>query len=207
MRKIAYNNLTWTDMKNPSDIDIDYLKGRYQIHQLILNELIPPSYRSRVEQFDNCIYLVIYFPVFYKDKQRTETRELDIIVSQEFLITSHYKSIIPLKEIFDKCKLYQEDREKYMGQGAGFLLYKIIDNLLRHCLPKLEHISEKIDSAEERIFNGEEKEMVKKLSIIKRDILDIGKAIRPQNSILKSLSSISSTFFGKKYNIYFQNLS
>jgi len=206
MERISHNGIIWIDIKNPQKQDIEYLASCYNIHQIILNEIIPPSYRSKVEKFDHSLYLVLYFPVFLRNEEKTTTREIDIIVNKDFIITSHYNSIIPLKEIFDRCRLYKEQREKYMSQGTGFLLYQITENMLRHCLPKLDHIAEKIDIAEEKIFSGHEKDMVERLSIIKRDILDMGKAIKPQQSVLKSLNKHAPQFFGTKSRLYFEDL-
>lgn len=205
MKKIETKNLLWIDIKNPSKQDIKYLQEKYKFHDLILNELIPPSQRSKVEQYDDQLYLVLYFPVFDKKTRQTKPRELDIIIGKNILITSHYKTILPLKALFDQCNLYQEKRLKYMPKPV-MLLYHIIDNLLNACLPKLDHIAENIDKIEDKIFQGHEKEMVSEISIIKRDVLNIAKAIKPQKSLLESLNLVSSQFFSQKYKIYFQDL-
>ena len=60
MQKIKTENLLWLDIKNPSEQDVEYLKEKFGLHNLILNELIPPSQRSKVELFDSQLYLVLY---------------------------------------------------------------------------------------------------------------------------------------------------
>lgn len=206
MKKIETKSLTWIDIKDPNGKDIAELKKSFGFHDLALEELIPPSQRSKVEQFDNSLYLVLYFPVFHRDKKETELRELDIIIGKDVIVTSHYKSIIPLKELFDQCNLYPDAREKYMSQGPGLLLYYLIENLLQHSLPKLDNIARKIDKIEKNIFTGKEKEMLTEISLLKRDILNMAKAIKPERGILQSLNRIAPKFFGPNYNIYYQDL-
>lgn len=208
MHKIKTENLLWIDIQNPSEQDVKYLKEQFSLHNLILNELIPVSQRSKVEQYDSQLYLVLYFPVFDKKTRQTKPAELDVIIDREkkIIITSHYKTILPLKAIYDQCNLYQEAKEKYLNQGPAMLLYYLIENILNACLPKLDHIAEKIEQIEDKIFQGREKEMVSEISIVKRDILNMAKAIKPEKPLLESLNSIASKFFGENYKIYFQDL-
>ena len=208
MKKIKIgDDMTWIDIKNPSKEDIQYLKRKYNFHDLILNELIPPSQRAKVEQFDKQLYLVLHFPVFNKKTRETRLRELDIIIGKNIIITSHYKTILPLKALFTKCNLYEDAKLKNMGQGPAMLLYYIINNLLDALLPKLDHITEKIDKIEDKIFKGYERAMVTEISIVKRDILNMAKSIKPKQSLINSLEKNAGRFFGKKYKIYFQDLS
>ena len=206
MKKIKTLNTTWIDIKNPEEKDLLYIKDNFNFHPLILGELMPPSQRSRVERFDDHLYLVLYFPIFDKKMRQTKIRELDIVADKKNIITSHYESILPLRAFFNRCNLYEETREKYMNQGAGFLLYHIIESLLKALLPKLDHITQNIDKIEEKIFKGHEKEMVSEISIVKRDVLNMAKAIKPQQSLINSLTQSAPKFFGSKYKIHFQDL-
>lgn len=206
MKTIKTKNLTWIDIHNTTEQDIKYLRKNFNFHNLILKELMPPSQRSRVEQFDDQLYLVLYFPVFHKETRQTKLRELDIIIGKNILITSHYKSILPLKALFNQCNLYEEQKEKHMSRGAGLLLYYIINNLLDACLPKLDNITKNINKIEDKIFQGHERKMVTELSVVKRDILNMAKAIKPQKPLLESLNLVAPKFFGENYKIYFQDL-
>lgn len=206
MQSIKTENLTWIDIKGPTQKHVKYLRDNFNFHPLILQEIIPPSYRSKVEDYEDQLYLVLYFPVFDKKTRQTKTRELDIIISDDVLITSHYLSILPVRQIFTKCNLYKEQREKYFSRGPAILLYHIIEGLIEACLPKLDHIAKNIEKVEEQIFQGKEKEMVNEISIIKRDILNMSKAIKPQRTLLKSLESEAPKFFRGRIKLYFQDL-
>lgn len=206
MQKITAENLTWIDIKQPTEGNVKELKEKFNLHPLILQEILPPSYRSKVDEYDEQLFLVLYFPVFDKKTRQTKTRELDIIISGNVLITSHYLSILPLKKLFTRCNLYQEERKKYFGKGPGILLYHIIEELLQASLPKLDHISKNIEGVEEKIFLGKEKEMVTEISIIKRDILNMSKAIKPKRTVLQSLAVVGPKLFGQRAKVYFQDI-
>lgn len=207
MKFINYNNILWIDVQNPQKKDIDYLKQNFKFHEFILNELIPPSQRAKVEQYKDYLFIVIHFPVYDDKLKITRLVELDILVTKNVIITVHTKLVMPLKILFDECNLYKDKKIKYMsGNDAGKLLYYIIDSILLSCFSKLENISLLIENIGNEMFKGKEKELIAKILLIKRDILDFRRALKPQKSILESLSKCVPLFFNQEIVPYYQDL-
>ncbi|KPJ56193.1 hypothetical protein AMJ49_05480 [Parcubacteria bacterium DG_74_2] len=207
IKTIKYKKITWIDIERPDEKDIEYLRTNFNFHPIILAELIPPSYFSKVKKYDNYIYFIFYYPFYHNIKRQTRARELDVLITKNVLITSHYQPIVPLKAVWDACNLYKEEKEKYLTQGTGFLLYSILDKTFSECLLKLNRIEKRIGFVENEIFAGKEKEMVKEISIVKRDIIDFYRIIEPQKSVINSLVSEGGKFWGRKFLPYFSNLA
>lgn len=200
--------ITWIDIEKPTENDVDFLRENFNFHELVLNEIIPDTIRTKVDVYDDYFYLVLHFPAFDKATRSTRSQELDILVNNNTIITLHKEAIIPLKSIFDQFNLYEEEKQKYISEadGPAKMLYHLIDSLLNSCFPKLDHISENIDQAERAIFQDEEKNMIREVSIIKRDILDFRRALKPQRQILESLEVTVIKFFGENYKPFFNDL-
>lgn len=200
--------ITWIDIEKPTKNDVDFLRENFNFHELVLNEIIPDTIRTKVDVYDDYFYLVLHFPAFDKATRSTRSQELDILVNNNTIITLHKEAIIPLKSIFDQFNLYEEEKQKYISEadGPAKMLYHLIDSLLNSCFPKLDHISENIDQAERAIFQDEEKNMIREVSIIKRDILDFRRALKPQRQILESLEVTVIKFFGENYKPFFNDL-
>lgn len=207
MRRIIKGpKVTWVDIRDPKENDIKYLREYFRLHPLVLGELIPPGHRPKVEHYPDYLFMILYYPVYSKEKRETKPRELDVIVTKNVLITSHYKSILPLKTLFDDCKLYSGSRQKYMSEGTGELLFFLLSAFWKSCLTKLENIDKKIDDTEKEIFAGRERQMVLEISLIKTDIINFWRIIEPQKEILESLSREGVSFFGEKLLPYFTDL-
>jgi len=198
--------ITWVDIQDPTEEDIKYLKRKFNLHPLVLGEIIPPGHRPKVERYKRYLFMILYYPVYSKEKRETRPRELDIIVTKNVLITSHYKSIVPLKALFDKCNLYPEAKRKYMRWSAGYLLFHLLSGLWKNCLTKLDRIDNKIEEIERKIFKGKEKEMVNEISLVKTDIINFWRIVEPQGEILESLSKEGTVFFGEKLSPYFSDV-
>ncbi|MCD6270628.1 magnesium transporter CorA family protein [bacterium] len=206
MQVIEAKNLKWIDIKNPTEKDIKWLKDNFNLHPLVLKEILPPLDNPKLENFGEYIFIVLFYPFFSRPTFQTIPFELDIIVAKNYIITVHYKDIVPLKAIFDKFNLYEDIREKYSDQGTGEVLYRIIQELLSACFPKLGHIKENIDRIEKDIYSQKYKKSVYNISLIKRDIIGFQRVMEPQEIVLTSLSEVSEKFFGKDLVPYFHNL-
>ena len=198
--------VTWVDIQNPTKKDIQYLRKRFSLHPLVLGELIPPGHRPKVEHYKDYLFMILYYPIHSKEKRETRSRELDIIITKNVLITSHYYSILPLKALFDICNLYAESRNHYMSKGSGYLLFYLLSSLWKSCLIKLNQINKKLAEIEQKIFRGKEKEMVLEISLVKTDIINFWRIVEPQEEILNSLSKEGGEFFGRNLSPYFSDI-
>lgn len=203
---IEHQGVTWIDIQSPQKEDVEYLQKEFNFHPLALGQIIPPSWSTKVEVFPNHLLLILFFPVYNKEKRESHPQEVDIIVTKDVLVTTHYNSVLLLKEVFDRCNLYAEEKEQWMTRSAGYLLYHILHALWNGCSAKINRIDKKITAIEESIFKGREREMLKEISIVKTNIMSFWKIVRPQKGPCTSLRDASGEFFGSEFTPYFSNL-
>ncbi len=203
---IKTSKFIWIDINRPSEHDIKYLRKRFKIHPLVLDELIDPSPRPIVELHENYVFLVFYYPMYNIQTRKTSSRELNIIVSKEAIITSHDKVIPPLKTLFDSCKFQKQAQKTYLSEGTGQVLYYIISAFWKNCFKKLEKINERIDNIQKDIFSGKEKEMVLEISLVKIDIINFWRIVEPQKEVVESLLKEGLEFFGKSLLPHFSDI-
>ncbi len=186
MKTIETQNYTWLYFEKPSEDELAVLQKKFNLHPVVLEEFTTPTYRPQIDRHKNYLFLVLHFPIFNEDKRTTEVGEVDIIVNEKYLATS-------CNRYQDSIFHYFEEKKKKSGQTSKMpsdsylLLFKIIEILLNSCFPKLDHIAHNLNKIEERIFQNQEKKMVKEISIVKRDILNFRRTIKPQRTILESL--------------------
>jgi len=206
MKTVKHDKLTWIDIEDPTANDVLFLKDTFNLHPLVLSEFTSPSQRPRAEEFDNCLYIVLHIPLFNRRTRISYSGELDVVITKNHVITSHSAENIPIKSIQKELLENNAFKEKAFSNSAGFLFYSIMEKLLSASFPKLDHINEKINDIEEGIFMGYEKEMLRSISIIKRDILTFRRSIKPQRSILESLVQKKYKLLDNDLNEYFQEL-
>ncbi len=206
MQEVKSTKFTWINFESPGADDILYLKNNFNLHPLVLEEFSTPTIRPKAAEYETCLYLTIHVPLFDLELKTTYPGEIDIVITEKALITSHDKEIPQFTEFFKELEKDPAKRENYMGKSPGALLRLIIEMLLESCFPKLDHISEKLDYIEKEIFAGHEKEMVFDISLAKRDILNFRRTMKPQRSVLESLTKTDYKFIEPELKNYFQDL-
>src|SRR3989344_7798527 len=182
-----YKSLTWVDLESPVVEDIKILMQEYNIPPIVADELLKPTIRPKADIYSNIIYLILHFPIYDISRKVSEPCEIDFIRGKDFLITAHYKSIIPLHELVKIFEVGILLNEHHFAKSVGRLMFLITKKLYDYALRQLEHIHAKISEIEEKMFIGREKEMVKEISYIQRDVLEFQRAVHAHDSALESL--------------------
>lgn len=203
---ITWKNLNWIDIVSPAEEDVKYLEENFKLHPLTLKTLIPYIHHPDLDVYSDYIFIILHYPDL-KENGEIKVQELDLIVGKDYLITSHYEPISPLNHILDECLKEPFKREGYMQRGNAYLLYKILNKLLKEKLARIDKIEEEIDSIEKDLFAGNEKKMVKEISFLKRKIFTFWRIVEPQEAIFEFLKNISANFFSQEFKHYFSAVS
>ncbi len=206
MKTITFKGLSWLDFEHPDKESVDYIQENFDIHPLAIEEFLTPTIRPKATEYPNCVFLTIHIPLFDAKERTTYPGELDIAITKNTLITGHSHKIYQLTDFFDKLHKSEGQQRIYMSKTPAHLLYNLLEILIESCFPRLDHIHKNIDDIEKHVFNGDEKEMVREISIAKRDILNFRRALKPQRSILESLAQMESDFIPGELKPYYQDL-
>ncbi len=206
MEIVKSKDFSWIDFQNPQPSDIVYLQENFDIHPLAIEELMTPTYHPKVVQYDGCLFLSVHIPLFDTISRTTYPGELDIILTKNTLITAHKHDIYQLSNLLQEVSQSKAKQREFLSGSPSTLLYAILELLLESCFPRLHHIMDNLDHIEEQVFAGKEKDMVEEISVVKRDILNFRRTLKPQRSILDSLSQKEHPFIPQELKLYFQDL-
>ncbi len=60
MHKIEFKDLTWIDIKAPTEDDLLWVKDNFKLHPLVLKELLPHIDHPKIEKFDDYLFIVLF---------------------------------------------------------------------------------------------------------------------------------------------------
>lgn len=197
--KCIYKNITWIDLESPTRQEIESIKESLDIPDLVATELHAPAFRSKINRYGKCVYLILHFPVFSKKAGKVLSQEVDFIIGADFVITTHYE---PINAISEFAKLFEINSALDRGvelPHAGFLFFYIIQEIYHSLGVELDSISDSIQDIEHNIFSGKESQMVGVISAANRTLVDFKQTIRSHSETLASLESAGAEFFGKDF--------
>jgi len=196
----THGELAWIDVVSPTQDEIRSLMEEFSLDPLIAEELIAPSVRNRVDTRDDYFYVTLHFPTFkHLHDIASVPLELDFIVGRQWIITTRYVEIDPLHQFSKLFEIETILDRKDMADHAGNVFYYMLTELYKTLYDELLNINVRLDAVEERIFEGYEKEMVRELSNISRDLLNYTQALDSHSGMLQSLETPGVALFGYEY--------
>jgi len=206
MDKVSSRHVTWVDLENPTSDQMSALSQKYMIHPLAAHEVLAATYRPKLEEYDEHLFLVLHFPVFDPKAKSILRREIDFIIFPYNLITIHYEEIPQLDDFQELLAGHEALRERTFGFSSGHLLYHIISRLYAVSRQELDNLEVKAKEIEEKVFSGHEYEVLKEIAYARRDLINFQKALKPHQAVLESLLEHGKQFFGSEMNPYFNDI-
>ncbi len=193
--KYTYKKLVWIDVERPTSEEISRLKEEYKIPPLVCEELLEKSIRSKVDSYDNLLFMILHFPIKDTKTQTVSQQEIDFVVDHNFIITVHYE---PVEALHIFSKQFNSGSQLERGKDiphAGFLFKFILKEIYSRISQSLYDINTKLNTIEEHIFSGREEKMVFALSDVNHIIIDYSQTLRFHKETLQSFHSAAKDFF------------
>src|SRR3954469_6098374 len=206
VEQIEAGGLRWINIERPRPIERAWLEERFEFHALDYEDVFSRNQRPKVDEYDDYLFVVLHFPRFDEQVGRLNAAELDVFVGADFIVTLPNEPIQPLEYLFDRCERDEELREQLFAKGAGYLLYKIVDDCVDASFPMLRKMGNKLERIEDDIFEGNSTEVVRDISNVKQEIINFRKVIRPQRAALRDLERTKQRYIADDLDIYFDDI-
>ena len=163
--------LAWVNIEGPGTAEMEFLRRRYDFHQLSLDDCLSVVQMPKLDEFDDHLFMVMHFPRFDKQSRITQPSEVDVFAGAGYIVTVHSGDLRQLVKLFSDCRTSDEVREDLMGRGPGYLLYRVLDSLVDYSFPILRRIMANVDDLERRVFETFGQDVVRELALVRRDVL------------------------------------
>src|SRR4051794_17306985 len=203
---VESSGLRWINIERPRAVDRAWLEEHFDFHSLDYEDVFSRNQRPKIDEYDEYLFIVLHFPRFDKQVGRLNAAELDLFVGPDFLITIQNEPLDPIEYLFERCRAREELRDQYFSKGAGYLLYKIVDDAVDASFPMLRKMGNKLERIEEEVFEGSSQEVVRDISNVKQEIINFRKIVRPQRAVFGDLERNKARYIADDLDIYFDDI-
>jgi magnesium transporter len=163
----------WVDMERPTEEEIALLDDVFGFHPLAIEDTTQYSQRPKIESYnhigDACqqgyFYMVIHGPDQETFRERLRTRELDLFVSERYLVTIHEE---PMRAVSDVANRAKADVRIVLEPGIDLLLHNILDHIVDNYRPILDYLEVALDELEEEALTNPTPELLTRIATKKR---------------------------------------
>lgn len=194
-KEFKTKNFIWLDIEKPTKEKLNEITKKYNLYKLDIEDCLVVTEKPKLVEHYGYLFLTVKYPLYLIEEKETSFEELEIFVGKDYLLTFH-SGKIPFYLDFLKSLTINDIEKSY--PNVGNLLYAILRELHISYFPLLEKLSNEMAEIQRNIFQGREKEMVKKIAIVYRNILDFKKIVRPQVEVMEKLEKRLSFFEPKE---------
>ncbi|HEY7116688.1 MAG TPA: magnesium/cobalt transporter CorA [Tepidisphaeraceae bacterium] len=205
------HSVFWLDMAKPTDEEYALLDEVFGFHPLAIEDSINYSQRPKIESYqhlgDVCqqgyFYMVFHGPDLETFKEHLRTKEIDIFMSERYLVTIHEDDFKTIEEIMQRASV---DARVVLDPGIDMLLHNLIDHITDAYMPILDYLGDQLDDLEDRALHDPRPAVLTEISARKRDLLDLRRIVGPQREVLAILTRGEVPFIRMEARAYFRDV-
>ena len=186
------DTVTWINIDGLHNPDvIDQLGKAFELHPLLLEDILNTGQRPKVEEFDNCLFLVMKMFHYDDEKEIIIGEQLSMIVGRTFLITFQER----VGDVFEPVReRIRKQKGRIRAAGIDYLAYALMDTIVDNYIYLISKLGEKIEDIEVGILADTSGKTLENINNYKRELSYIRKSIRPTRDFISRLPRMESEF-------------
>ena len=206
IRELQTPGLRWVNVTKPEKRELEYLAKEFKFHPLDIEDCASPAQRPKLEEYPHYLFVVLIFPIYNRKTGEIVPAEIDFFLSENYLVTAHRSELFTFMEFFEECRKDLALQKRVMA-SSDQLLYEILNRLLVHTFPMLDHVAIDISRLQKEIFAGKEQQFVREILSVRRNSVTFRRIMQAHKAIIRRVKEKGEKFFkGKGLAFYFDNL-
>jgi len=211
LREINIDWIKWIDAVWLRAEKIQEIADKYDFHELDIEACLEENQRSRVDVYDDYLFILLNFPKYNRNQKIYEQNEFNIFLWKWFIITFRDYPNTHVDNIFDKYSNLNElkkeiDEDEEHKLTSAFVLYEILQAMLEKLFKVRLNISKDLKVLEKSVFEWAQIALVKDIMIKKRNIVVLKHMLKPQRSVFKLIEFQVNKLFDSEIEVYFEDL-
>ncbi len=196
-------SVTWINIDGLSNPGIIETIGKYfTIHPLILESILTPEQRPRMEDLEQYLYLNLKMLSWRPLPAGIKIENISLVIGPNYLLSFQED----IGDIFDPIR----DRIRKDGRirkfGPDYLAYGLIDVIVDNYFVVVEQLSEQVEDLEEELVAQATRETLNRIHVLKKDMIFLRKSVWPLREVISKLERSESSLIQDTTKIYLRDV-
>jgi magnesium transporter len=196
--------VTWLNIDGLHEVEIIEAIGNfYDVHPLVLEDILHTNQRPKVEVFDKYIFIVVRMLSFDENEDKIVSEQVSLVLGENVVISFQELPgdiLDPLRERI------RQGKGRIRDAGTDYLTYAILDVLIDNYFVILEKIGEKIENFEEELMFEPKQNVLQDIYTLKREALFLRKSVWPLREAVSIIEKSESPLISKKTRPFLRDL-
>jgi magnesium transporter len=197
-------SVSWVDVQGLGSKDILQRLGQtFDLHPLVLEDIVNMVERPKIEDYEEQLVIIAHMVVPNNNNGSFYSEQVSLVLGKYYVLTIQEE---PEHDCFDGVRM-RIDKNKGIirRQGSDYLAYSLLDAIIDGFFPVLELYGERIDDLEEEVIVNPSQKTLQKIYQIRRELLQLRRAIWPQRDAINSLIRDGSELISDDVRVYLRD--
>ncbi|UCF33432.1 MAG: magnesium/cobalt transporter CorA [Phycisphaerales bacterium] len=195
-------SVCWIDVQGLGDEKVlRSLAAMFEIHRLALEDVVNVPQRPKVERFEEHTFCITRMARLV-DEHIIDSEQVSIFLGSNFVLTFQERR----GDVFDPVRSRLRQGGPVMrSSGSGYLAYALLDAVIDGYYPIMESFGEHLEALEAEIVADPKASILQKIHRVKRELLEVRRAIWPQREAINGLIRDENPFLSDTVRVYLRD--
>jgi magnesium transporter len=164
----------WVALKDPGPGELAAMQHEFDLHELAVEDARHGHQRPKVEEYGDSIFAVLHMIEVVDGELKVG--ELDIFAGPNYVLSVRNLAQKGFTDVRARC-----EREPHLLEnGAGFVLYALMDSVVDRYFPVLDLLETELETLEGRMFaGGSSRANIEAMYALKQKLMVLKHAVGP----------------------------
>ena len=196
--------VTWINVDGVRDGEVvGQLGARFDIHPLILEDIMTTTQRPKVEDLGKAIYVVLRMIECGTEGTDIQADQLSLIIGPNFVLSFQETPGDCLGPVRERIR---GGKGRIRSLGPDYLAYSLIDAVVDNYFFVLEKLGERIDTLEETLVDEPHRALLHEIHGMRREMINLRKAIWPLREVVGGLERLETPLIKSTTDVFLRDL-
>jgi len=201
---LSNGRITWINVDGLKKDEIEKLSTRYNIHPLILEDILSLGQRAKMDEIGGLIFCLMPMLYYNEGTGQVETEQVSIVLGNDFVISFQED---PERDVFDNVRdKLRSGNAKMRQSNADYLCYSLVDAVVDSYFGVIDKINERIENLEDALLLQKERAALEKLSILRREVMMIKRSINPVRELINGFLRSENPMLEDRHDKYYKDV-
>ena len=192
----------WLDVVGLGSEDVlRALARQFELHPLAIEDIVHVGQRPKIDRYAE--HLLIVARLLRRDEvEILGVEQLSLLLGRDYVLSFRERP----GDVFDPVRRRLHEGAGPIRQSAvDYLAYALLDTVVDGYSPLLEGLGDEIDDLEESVVEDAQPQFLERLTVVKRALLQLRRAVGPLRDAIKALVGEPAGFFTEDTRTYLRD--
>jgi magnesium transporter len=199
------NQVAWINVTGIHDLKIvEALGGIFDIHPLVLEDIVHAGQRPKVEDHDRYLFIVLKMLMYAREQEEVLAEQVSLIVGKNYVLSFQETAA----DVFDpvRKRIFKGKGRKMRNSGSDYLAYALMDSIVDQYFTILEYYGEKVETLQEEVLSSPTPDTLGTIQSSKRDMIFLRRSVWPLREAMSIMERGGSSLISQEVVLYIRDV-